>query len=138
MSEDCHETESFLTTRAREEKRVHRCCTTDSFPVWYDLIEEGVRKAVFALRNAGINTVCSCHHDGYIQCETFDAKEELRTIYDVMFDLRIKDYSVEIRRSVLDYHPYDKLEIRSPSFFGKSCDENATRLEGSLDRGDSR
>jgi len=57
--------------------------------LFYLEIEEGVREAVRALRNAGINTECSCHHEGYIQCQSTDPTTEQRRIFNVMDGLGI-------------------------------------------------
>lgn len=81
---------------------------------FYNEIETGVRRFVFLLRNAGINTECSCHHKGYIQCQTNDPTTELRRIKDVMYEEGIENFEIEIR--------YDRginvasLNIQSPAF----------------------
>ena len=52
-------------------------------------IEPGVRKLVGCLREHGINTECSCHHEWYVQCQTLDPTSELRLIYNAMRDMAI-------------------------------------------------
>ena len=51
---------------------------------FYSQIEPGVRKWVRLLRDAGINTECSCGHQGYIQCQSLDAQTELEQIKNVL------------------------------------------------------
>lgn len=97
---------------------------TRDLPQWtvfYLQIEDGVRSAVKALRDAGINTECSCHHEGYIQCQTLDPTTELDSVYNVMSELRLAEYSVEVSRRVTEGHHYDSLIIR--------CEEWRTKDE---------
>lgn len=51
---------------------------------WYDRIEEPVREVVRRLRNAGINTTCSCGHDMYIECDT-TLDGEIMDIHNVLW-----------------------------------------------------
>jgi hypothetical protein len=37
---------------------------------FYRELDEGMAGIIFILRNWGINTICSCGHEGYIQCDT--------------------------------------------------------------------
>lgn len=55
---------------------------------WYIQVEEGVRDLVRYLRNQGINTTCSCHHDWYIQvdCEP----EDLRHIWSLLAEYGLR------------------------------------------------
>ena len=65
---------------------------------WYDNIEEGVRDIVRALRNNGINTICSCGHDMYVQFESYnDPTHEHWTVYNVMTELGYKEFTIEFR-----------------------------------------
>ncbi len=81
---------------------------------FYNEIETGVRHFVFLLRNEGINTECSCHHEGYIQCQTNDPTTELRRIKTVMIEEGIENYEIEIRYSGAPN--VSSLNIRSPAF----------------------
>jgi hypothetical protein len=67
--------------------------TEDSF---YEMIEEGVRAPVRALRQAGINTFCSCHHEGHIQCYSSDPTNERMVIWNVMSELGIKSWAATL------------------------------------------
>lgn len=80
---------------------------------FYNEIESGVQQFVFLLRNAGINTECSCHHKGYIQCQTLDPTTEVGRIKTVMIEEGIEEFEIEILYRGLDY---SMLEIRSPAF----------------------
>ena len=52
---------------------------------WYETnIEEGVRDVVRLLRDNGINTQCSCHHEMYIQCD-YPVDGQLKEIHDALF-----------------------------------------------------
>lgn len=71
---------------------------------WYMAnIEEPIRKVVFELRNAGINTTGSCGHGMWIQCECEDPTNELSVIYCVMHKLKIKEYRVDIYAALSDF-----------------------------------
>jgi hypothetical protein len=61
---------------------------------WYDRIEEPVREVVRRLRNAGVNTTCSCGHDMDIECVT--------TVDGVMMDIHnvLWDYLHETGQKV--------------------------------------
>ena len=77
-----------------------------NFDLWYvQYIEEGVREAVKRLRNRGINTECSCHHDMEIQFQVLDPTTELREIFNAfaedgfcpLFEVEIKaEYSPDM------------------------------------------
>lgn len=84
----------------------------DSF---YGQIEEGVREWVRMLRNAGINTTSSCHHDGYIQAQSVDPTTELRTIFNVLHG-RLRHYEVMVFYASNGNGVMQSLEIRSPVF----------------------
>jgi hypothetical protein len=75
---------------------------------FYSKIEETVREVIFELRNNGINTECSCHHEGYIQCQCLDPTEELDIIYNVMHELKIKKWKAELTAECnpIYYHKY--------------------------------
>ena len=71
---------------------------------FYDAIEPGVRDLVRCLRERGINTICSCHHEWSIQCESVDPSAELRVIWLVMHDMAVREYHVTLLRQVADGH----------------------------------
>lgn len=76
-------------------------------------IEEGVREWVYRLRNAGINTECSCHHEAYIQCQTVDPTEEIRRIKSVFLEHKVEDFEIRIQAKGCCF---SILEIWSPVF----------------------
>jgi hypothetical protein len=80
-------------------------------------IEEGVRQWVYLLRNVGINTECSCHHKGYIQCQTLDPTTEIFRIKSVLLENGIEDFDISI---IHKGTKCSSLEIHSPSFV-KNC-----------------
>lgn len=81
--------------------------------VFYLEIEEGVRDWVFRFRNHGINTTCSCHHEGFIQCVTVDPTEEIRQIKTIFLNYGIAKFEVEFKYEGLYF---SHIEIRSPVF----------------------
>lgn len=81
---------------------------------FYKSLESGVRRLVFLLRNEGINTECSCHHEGYIQCQTLDPTNEIRIIKSILWEEKIEDYEIEIRHKGMNTSSC--LTIRSPAF----------------------
>ena len=84
---------------------------------FYLKIEEGVREWVYKLRNHGINTECSCHHDGYIQCQTLDPTEEIRIIKSVLMENNVEDFNIVI---TITSWKFATLVIRSPHFIFKN------------------
>ena len=49
---------------------------------WYERnIEEPIRPLFCLLRDNGINTVCSCGHEMYVECEYYH--EDLKDIYNL-------------------------------------------------------
>ena len=63
---------------------------------WYDRIEEPVRELVSLLRNNGFNTFCSCGHEKYIQIEYYSFEEEIRRLYNLLWDSGYKDFELHI------------------------------------------
>jgi len=53
---------------------------------FYSEMESGVRDYVKELRESGLNTQASCHHDGYILAHSMDATKELSIIEEVMLN----------------------------------------------------
>lgn len=62
---------------------------------FYGDVEEGVREWVRLLRNAGLNTECSCHHEGYIQCQSLDPTTEIDRIRRAFFG-KVHQYKIEV------------------------------------------
>ena len=83
--------------------------TADTF---YAQLEPDIREIVRALRNAGINTECSCGHEMYVQCQTTDPTLELNIIYTVLNELDIKDFDIILTARVYEGHWYKGLVIR--------------------------
>jgi hypothetical protein len=79
---------------------------------FYAQIEEGVREWVFKLRNSGINTECSCHHEGYIQCQCLDPTTEISVIQSLFLEHNIEDFTIDVKVQGV----FKSLEIRSPIF----------------------
>jgi len=78
-------------------------------------IEEGVREWVYRLRNTGINTECSCHHEGYIQCQTLDPTDDIKKIKTIFLENNIEEFEIEI---YIKGYQFSTLEIKSPIFTG--------------------
>ena len=82
---------------------------------WYEeKIEEPIREIVRNLRNNGINTICSCGHGMWIQCETYQEYDDLNTIYNILIEMGIKDYIVNVFDMVQDGYRNKHLEIMIP------------------------
>lgn len=62
---------------------------------FYDEIEDGVREWVRHLRDAGINTECSCGHEGYIRCQVLDLPADIQRIKDVLHTHGLWYYTIE-------------------------------------------
>lgn len=84
---------------------------------FYKELEEGVRGLVYVLRQHGINTECSCHHEGYIQisgCGGGD-RHTLRKIWLAMYEANCLPYSVHFTREVgKTGHVHETCNIKSP------------------------
>lgn len=62
---------------------------------FYKDIEPGVRDIVRLLRDNGINTTCSCEHEGYIQFEIVGLAYEVTIIHNLLFNKGLRGYSIE-------------------------------------------
>ena len=91
---------------------------TDKHP-WYLCVEDPLKEIVFRLRNAGINTECSCGHGRYIQCQSLDQHEDLKTIYNVLVELGIKDYRAVVYDFVEDGWRRTHIEVTLPDENGQ-------------------
>lgn len=89
---------------------------------WYEEnVEKGVRDVVKHLRDNGVNTVCSCHHDMTIEC-AFTVDGEIQRIHDLLFNYlhghgESIDYVLKIEHCVHGgYHVYTTLciELKRP------------------------
>lgn len=62
---------------------------------WYNRnIEKPIRDLVKLLRENGFNTVCSCGHDMYVQCQCIP-DGELQRLHNLLFE-NYKDYEINI------------------------------------------
>ena len=87
--------------------------------LWYSDLEPGVRKWIWLLRNWGINTECSCEHEGYIQCQSLDPTTEIDNIRRCLFEAGLYNYTITVTHDQMgqssgDWH--QTLEIKSPMF----------------------
>jgi len=71
------------------------------YPEWYNnFIESPIRDLVYHLRNAGINTTCSCGHENYIEAIT-SQPEDLDVIRKILFNLGYDKNGFEISRTMI-------------------------------------
>lgn len=73
---------------------------------WYLSLEEPIRDIVKALRDNGINTVCSCGHEMYVQADLIP-DGQLQTIHRTLFNYLAEsnlpiDFTIEIYLVVRD------------------------------------
>ncbi len=69
--------------------------------IWYSThVEKPIREIVYALRNHGINTICSCGHDGIIMFDAFP-KDTEEWIHIAMNSIGIspEHYRIEIDKN---------------------------------------
>ncbi|MFW9871531.1 MAG: hypothetical protein ACFFG0_00305 [Candidatus Thorarchaeota archaeon] len=67
------------------------------FNEWYnEKIEDPLKELVYELRNRGINTHDSCGHSMFIQCESYDPTNEIGTIFNILWELGLKDFRVVV------------------------------------------
>jgi len=88
---------------------------------WYDqFIEDPLIDIVKFLRNNGINTECSCAHEGYIQCQ-YNVGDDMAHLHRLLFLYHHEhglpiNYKVTIEHTVRDGHSYDTLNIDLSEF----------------------
>jgi hypothetical protein len=86
---------------------------------WYDTnIEKPIRKIVKKLRDNGINTISSCGHEMYVECNTFDPSHEIDTIYNVLVPMGIKEYEINVNVHFMKgwwYHKHLKITFPKKS-----------------------
>lgn len=90
--------------------------------IFYSMIEEKVRPYVKMLRNSGINTTCSCEHEGYIECQSLDPSFEIDMIRKTFQENGLMEYKItliheQFGSSFSDWKQY--IEITSSYFQGK-------------------
>ncbi len=80
--------------------------TSDNIDLtWYEEnIEENIRNIVFALRNIGINTTCSCGHEMWIECDSNDPTTEKRNIITQLWMLGFKNFDLTLKIKSDDAH----------------------------------
>jgi len=101
---------------------------------WYDkFIEDPLKDIVNYLRNNGINTECSCGHEGYIQCQYIPDGEISHLIHLLscyFYENKIKkmtpNYTIEIKVKCIDGSLYPSIDIKLPKAFKKSKKEKIT------------
>lgn len=76
---------------------------------WYSTIEEPVREIVRQLRDNGINTICSCGHEMWVQAE-LNLDGQLFTLHKALatylFERGLQaNYEIEIHLVVTDGWP---------------------------------
>lgn len=81
---------------------------------WYEeAIEEPIRNLVKLLRDNGFNTVSSCGHEMYCQCD-FLLDGEFKRLHDLLFNSGYRNYTITVNIQVLDGHLYNHFEIKLP------------------------
>ena len=98
---------------------------------WYEeYIEEGVRNLVKFLRNNGINTECSCHHENpmYIQCQ-YMPNGSVKDIHDLLWlyfteNNQSVTFSINLRHEVIDGCAFSSLDIKIPKAGVQEKDAN--------------
>jgi len=83
---------------------------------FYDELESGVRKWVKILRQYGLNTECSCHHEGYIQCQSIDIVTEVDRIQNALNGAGLQDYTIIVTYTKIGESYFQSLEVRSKAF----------------------
>ena len=93
--------------------------TAPNMNIFYLEIEETVRPYVKELRDSGINTTCSCEHEGYIEAESNDPTTEQGRIFNVMTTMGVKEWTAELRIQHSPTYWCSGWEIKSPDFIKK-------------------
>jgi hypothetical protein len=85
---------------------------------FYEAIDGGIKEVVALLRNNGINTVCSCAHEKYIQ---FNGNEvqEVELIYTLLYNYGFKNFTIEYKLMIGEEMPERHGEIRFDEFMGR-------------------
>ena len=78
---------------------------------WYEQnIETNIRKEVKLLRDNGFNTVCSCGHKMYVQCQ-YIIDGEIQRLHNLLFNNGYRDYTISIELRVVEGHSYMSLQV---------------------------
>ena len=77
---------------------------------WYDIIEPKIRPTVKLLRNNGFNTICSCEHEMYVQCDIL-IDGEMKRLDDLLFNHNYRDYKIIFQIERIDGHSYSFLQV---------------------------
>ena len=86
---------------------------------WYnEMIEDPLKEIVHLLRNNGVNTECSCGHQGYIQCQ-YIIGDDIKKVHELLFNYLHSnnlpvDYTINVKISVMNGHQYPSMEIVFP------------------------
>lgn len=97
---------------------------------WYnEHIEEPIREIVKNLRNNGINTFCSCGHGLWIQCECYDASQEMVVIFNVLNELGYKRFRITINAELYLDNFSKFIEITLPDQKGNYYCQNSDNLD---------
>ena len=75
----------------------------DNFPWYENAIEPEIQELVYRLRNAGINTTCSCGHKMYVEAEYFP-DFQLKTMHDIIYNWLIEDKGQRFLNYNIDIH----------------------------------
>ena len=105
----------------KELKRICYLCN-DNPQDWYEKnIEEPIRELVKLLRNNGINTICSCGHEMYCECETYgNFYDEAKGVYDLLVKNGYKHFRIEEVRGIDETgRNYACLTVWIPKLDGK-------------------
>jgi len=99
--------------------------------IFYLEMEEMVRPFVKELRDNGINTFCSCEHEGFIDAESSDPTTEKDVIFNVMYKMGVKEWTATLLVKHTSDAYYHRWEIKSPDFIKK-------RIYGKVQNVDSK
>lgn len=90
-------------------------------PDWYtENIEAGVRDVVRHLRENGVNTESSCHHEGpmLIQCQ-YIRDGAFKRVHDLLWNYladhgRGVNFSIDVHHEVINGCSYTSMKVRIP------------------------
>jgi len=73
------------------------------FPWYENAIEPEIRELVYRLRNSGINTVCSCGHEMYVQVD-YIVDQQLKVMHDILFNWLVEGKKQKFFNYTIDIH----------------------------------
>ena len=91
----------------------------EGFETWYDKHIEGpLRDLVKYLRNNGINTECSCAHEGWVQCQ-YMIDGDLYHLHHLLFlyfhnKKRPINYTIHVEHKVREGKSYTSMQVDLP------------------------